>query len=149
MGRGSLKNFKGKRHQFTNEDRVKGGSSKSNYKRFVLNIRTKDKCSPRCPYFPCFFSVGSKEGECVLAKQSPRVWRSFYRLILGEENAFNNEMREALFKIMIKGGPKDIINYGERVHRMLFGNKERVEANVNVFDELIKELKIKPEEPEE
>lgn len=135
-------------HKLTRAENSKGGKSKSKYKRFVQSFIRRKKCTARCPFYPCFFEPlarGVYEGKCALKQQTPIIWKKFYKMILGDEPAFNDVMREALFKIVLGDEPKEVINSGEKVHRMIYGNKERVQAEVNVFDELIKELKIKPE----
>jgi hypothetical protein len=90
------------------------------------------------------------QGSCALKKQNPEVVRKFIDLIAEPtETKFLNLMRETFFKLTLKENEKSIISYGEKVFRMLYGNKERIQAQVEgsltIFD-LIKAFKEQREQ---
>ncbi len=144
----NLDKFKGKRHTLTHDDRVKGGKNMSPYRRAVMTMHWRQFCNPHCKIYPCIFEPLSRtkyNKRCALKLQEPRLLKRFYHIMSCGEDEFINEMSEALFKISLSDNPERLIQFGEKIFKMRFGDKSRVETRLNPYDEVVESLKIEPE----
>ena len=124
-------------HKFTKEDHAKGGKTVTLEKRLVK----RKYCNNKCPIYPCMWQPNSKKYEvnklvrnkkvikykCALNEQPPILQKKFFKLVNGKEDDFMNIMNEALTKI---SSPGDLIKWGEKIHKMRFGDKNKTDINI-------------------
>jgi len=138
----------------THEEAVKrgrnGGLTKSRKRDIARSLSRRKYCTATCPIYPCMWQPLSKnfkednKFKCALNNQTPTLKKKFYNLCIGKEDEFINIMGEALTTIT---KPKELIQYGEKVFKMRFGNKNRTELRTE--DPLIIQLQRAEQELDE
>ena len=124
-------------HEKASKNGKKGGS-KTSIKKSLVNRKW---CNKKCELFPCMWQPKSKDypvtkmvrgkevikHKCALNEQPPILQKKFYKLVNGGEDEFMNIMNEALTKI---SSPGDLIKWGEKIHKMRFGDKNKTDINI-------------------
>lgn len=121
-----------------------GGKSKSLRKQ----MNARKNCDKICPLYPCTFEPLARikyNKKCALRVQPPEIIDRFFKIIVEkDESKFLDELSRALMRLSIKDDEKAFITYGEKLHRMLYGDKTRLQANVEgvvTINDLIKAFK--------
>ena len=148
-------NLAGHVHKLTKADNRKGGKSRSKRKAIANSLKNRKYCNTRCPLFPCFAEPLSHEkysGECALKKFPYNLQKKVIDLFLKGEQGMNTQIMHMLIEVS-KGFDKSTWSDQRRImydwasmKKAIYGDKSRVEATVNPMDEVVKALKLKPEE---
>jgi len=134
-----------KPHKLTKKENSRGGSNMTQYRKFVLTVKRRKKCTGACPYHPCRYVPLVKEGKCALQNKDPTIIKKYFNIVLGGEDKLLEEANNALVGI---SKPTSFIKSCERVHKMRFGSKVKQEVAVSTSftDELNHTLKELEEE---
>ena len=146
-------------HKIASENGRKGGKNVT----LARRLASRKWCDKKCEIYPCMWQPRSKDYpvektvrgkvkvkyECALNKQAPILQKKFYKLCNGKKDDFMMIMNEALTKI---SSPSELIKYGEKVHKMRFGELHKQEITSRVdenLDKLFESLETPVKEKEE
>lgn len=88
-------------HELTEDEKSKGGSTKSIKKTIAHKLANRTKCNSSCPIFPCILQpyVDKDTFECQLANKSDQEKNLFLSILFGKENGLNKTILENAFLI--------------------------------------------------
>ena len=135
-----------KQHQFTKEEHIKGGQSRS----IMKSIVKRRKCDKKCKLFDhCpFASMGIKYNTCYLnCKEYPTLKKNVEKLMSGDQNDFYDIARNVFADMLRIAETEDDSNLRskkivmeslEKLHNMQYGTKGKLEHSGKVDIELFK-----------
>ena len=135
-------------HEFTPEERVRGGSANTLNKAVANSLRRRKRCTRRCYYFDTCplmaMSQSSPEKKCAMRAFPEKIRRRFEKVFLGGEDGLINEITTAIYHYgleveVIPGtrGKKEFIEMLFQLHKAKYGEKrqasgEREPLNIHI-----------------
>lgn len=163
-----LKNFGDKRHELTNEDRSKGGQTRTLRRRMVDQLKVRKYCNETCPiYEECWarelvyvkseYQEGSKYLCALIKGFSRRLQNATIDLFMKGEDGLKSIMKGVIMRILTKVRIDDIKEMRGLLRDLgylmdkLYGSKQRTEhsGSVNLVQEFMEAVREADQEIEE
>ncbi len=117
----------------------RGGKQTSERKQIMAKINRRKKCDSRCPLFdkcPLMPLAMSSEDKACKLKQLPQpVKIKFYNLFLAGEEGLIQEIRQIVWRLMLKvekeGDTKEMERLAKlllELHKQLYGDKKKLDV---------------------